>query len=485
MTLNYSTHLSPPPSPPVCEDLADLLPADPFGMGGGADSTKWTSAIASWVEEIAIASYPLDSWGLNFVQQLPLLPPLPPPPLPTWLSPVEAPAASVADADGFCRYRILGSSSLEMIREGGDYLLPRLHKEKAAPPMNCASGNSAVHELRLPVDFVPHCKQNERAAPPMDRGAGRRGEHGAVCDSPSSERIQKGVEYLLPRRQKENAAAGGLNCGGGGGGSGAVPDAVFFALGYLKVPELLKLERVCKTLKAAVREDPLLWRCVHVGPPYNRITNGDLLRLTRRAQGRLQCLALTECPHITNNGLGAVVGENLKLRELRVPGCIKITSIGIMKIFYELKLRGSPGIKKLAIGGIHEIRQQDFEELKVMLGVESQPHPQKPSAPMPPRFFHLRHLITCGNDAATSLDVEPCPVCDKIRLIYDCPLVVTGGNCGSQGGPPGPCRACRLCINRCAECGRCIRNDEYDENYMFEWVCFPCMNYPPLVWTSS
>lgn len=43
-------------------------------------------------------------------------------------------------------------------------------------------------------------------------------------------------------------------------------DAIFSALGYLGVRDLLSVEKVCNSLRDAVQNDPLLWNSLHPEP---------------------------------------------------------------------------------------------------------------------------------------------------------------------------------------------------------------------------
>lgn len=100
---------------------------------------------------------------------------------------------------------------------------------------------------------------------------------------------------------------------------GSPHGALNFALGYLGVRDLLLVERVCKSLRCAVRGDTLLWRSIHIDQPLNeKITDDVLLQLTNRAQGNLQCLSLVECPRITDDGLRRVLESNPKLSKVSI-----------------------------------------------------------------------------------------------------------------------------------------------------------------------
>ncbi|KAH9320840.1 hypothetical protein KI387_015479, partial [Taxus chinensis] len=91
-------------------------------------------------------------------------------------------------------------------------------------------------------------------------------------------------------------------------------EAIFFTLAYLSPQDLLSVERVCKSLRAAVKNDELLWRHLHVEHPLSKkLTNDALLQLSARAQGHLQCLSLVECLRITDDGLKLVLDSNPNL----------------------------------------------------------------------------------------------------------------------------------------------------------------------------
>lgn len=101
-------------------------------------------------------------------------------------------------------------------------------------------------------------------------------------------------------------------------------DALFFVLGYLGVRDLLSVEGVCRSLCDAVRGDPLLWRTMHIDQPLNeRITDDTLVKLTNRAQGTLQHLALVNCLWITDSGLGRVLQSNPRLMKVSICNMIQ------------------------------------------------------------------------------------------------------------------------------------------------------------------
>ncbi|RWW03924.1 hypothetical protein BHE74_00027125 [Ensete ventricosum] len=94
-------------------------------------------------------------------------------------------------------------------------------------------------------------------------------------------------------------------------GSSDGTGALLLVLGYLRLPELLTFQRVSRLFRDAVAGDGLLWRRVTVQRPLSgRLTDDALLRITSRAEGKLESLALMDCWKITDDGLMQVVDRN-------------------------------------------------------------------------------------------------------------------------------------------------------------------------------
>ncbi|CAK9138538.1 unnamed protein product [Ilex paraguariensis] len=251
------------------------------------------------------------------------------------------------------------------------------------------------------------------------------------------------------------------------GSVGAPHDALFFALGYLGVSDLLSVERVCKSLRDTVRNDPLLWRSIHIDHPLSMKTTDDaLLKLTSRAQGNLQCLSLVECLKITDSGLKRVLETNSGLTKLSVPGCVKLSVEGILCSLKEVfKSAGTPGIKHLRIGGLFGVTNKQFEEFKFLLGAGN----HKQLSAQKPRFYGAGQLYLSVDDDR-AIDIEPCPRCQKVRQVYDCPAE----SCQGKHHATQLCRACTLCIARCISCGCCIGGCEYQETFCLDLICMDC-----------
>lgn len=97
----------------------------------------------------------------------------------------------------------------------------------------------------------------------------------------------------------------------------AAHDALHFALRFLGVQDLLAVERVSRSLRDAVRSDNLLWRSIRIDHPLSeKITDEALLKLTDKADGKLECLSLVKCSRITDIGLNSVLERNLRLTKV-------------------------------------------------------------------------------------------------------------------------------------------------------------------------
>lgn len=249
---------------------------------------------------------------------------------------------------------------------------------------------------------------------------------------------------------------------------GPPPDALSYALSFLGLRDLLTVERVCKSLRDDVQTDPLLWRNVHVDYPLNRkITDDDLLLLTKRAQSTLESLSLVDCPKITDCGLKRVLESNPGLTKLNVAGCQRLSVEGIIGNMRFFKSVGRPGIKYLRIGGILGVTSQHFEELKFLLGIQNQKQQQRAQKP---RFYQAGQLSLSFDDER-KIDIEICPRCQKVRQVYDCPA----DGCKGKLQTLQACRACIFCISRCMSCGRCLSNCDYEETFGLDLICLDCL----------
>ncbi|CAN4079144.1 unnamed protein product [Withania somnifera] len=246
----------------------------------------------------------------------------------------------------------------------------------------------------------------------------------------------------------------------------APSDALCLALSYLGLRDLLSIEKVCRALRDVVRSDPLLWRNIHVDHPLsNKITDDILIKLTDRAQGHLHSLSLVHCSRISDSSLNCVFERNPSLKKLNVPGCGRLTADGILWNLKVLKSAGKPRLTYLGVDGLFGMTHQHFEEFKILLGVDSRKLPST----CKPRFYRDEQLSVSSDDDH-AIDIELCPKCQQIRVVYDCP----SESCQKKKSTAQLCRACTICIKRCINCGRCLNNCEYEELFNFDFRCLDC-----------
>lgn len=246
-------------------------------------------------------------------------------------------------------------------------------------------------------------------------------------------------------------------------GEGFLHEGLFYALGYMGIRDLLSVEMVCKSLRTAIIDDPLLWKCIKINSDlHEKITDDALLRLTQRAQGSLHCLSLVGCTKITDDGLKRILVGNPKLVKLCVPSCVKLSIGGIISNLQDFKISAISGIKHLKLGRLFNVSDEQYEELRSLLGVGPI---QELTAK--PRYFHIaRRFLECDDDRR--LDIEMCLVCKKYKITYDCTLE----SCKEKLSET--CRACGQCIRRCAQCGGCIRDGIFKETFSLDSLCRRC-----------
>ncbi|CAL1391510.1 unnamed protein product [Linum trigynum] len=249
---------------------------------------------------------------------------------------------------------------------------------------------------------------------------------------------------------------------------GEPPDGFDLVLSYLGVRELLVVEMVSKSLRDVVRDNSL-WKKIYIDQPLSeKITDDVLGKLAGRAQGTLQSLTLVGCTKISDTGLMRVLESNLSLQKLSVPRCLRLTVDGIVGILRALKSAGTLKLKHLRFGCFVGVTDHQFEELSSILGAEMQA--EQISNKKKPQFYHVgQFYLSCDDDRA--FDIERCPKCQKLKLIYDCPL--EGCQVNDQAASQ-LCRACTQCIPRCIHCGQCIRDRDYEETFTLDHLCLVC-----------
>ncbi|KAL6838835.1 hypothetical protein ACP4OV_031271 [Aristida adscensionis] len=257
---------------------------------------------------------------------------------------------------------------------------------------------------------------------------------------------------------------------------GDAHDGMTFALGYLGLRDILSVEMVCKSLRSAVRDEPFIWRCLHIDSHLGgKISDADLLRLTQKSPGALQCLSLVRCTNITDQGLKAVLQNNRQLTKLGIFGNVRLTPQGLLDNLRSFNMVANVGIKKLRIGNLFNASKEQYEEILSLLRIDKSQELHKQER----RIFHADCFLPDlhGGYAPDcflpdlhdeyALDIEKCPCCPNYKLVYDCPAE------GCNISRSGTCRGCIVCIRRCLRCGRCI-DSEYEETFSLDHLCPNC-----------
>ncbi|GER29799.1 F-box protein SKIP28 [Striga asiatica] len=244
-------------------------------------------------------------------------------------------------------------------------------------------------------------------------------------------------------------------------------EAIFFVLAYLPLFELLAMARVCKSLRDAINNDILPWLKLIVGPPLNwRLSDEILTKITSKAEGRLRVLALINCVKITDDGLLRVVAQNPHISKLLVPGCTSLTPEGIIKAV-KLISQNNHRLKSLQINGVYGIRKQDLETLSTLI---DQTHLHTPMTLLYHKYKSLSTLQLIKSDEP--IDVDACPKCNQIGIVYDCPQNLCQRKWHKQ---VRECKGCENCIIRCVECGVCISSMQgHEEALCSDILCLNC-----------
>jgi len=153
--------------------------------------------------------------------------------------------------------------------------------------------------------------------------------------------------------------------------------------------------------------------------------------------------------------------------QLSVPGCVRLSADGMLNNLRAFKSVGSPGIKHLRIAGVRGVTEEQFKELLFLLNVDNR---VQLNARKPQIYCGGNSYLSCDDDRA--IDIEVCPKCQELRLVFDCPAE----SCQGKHQAAQLCRACILCTARCINCGRCIKDHDYEETFCLDLLCLDCWN---------
>ncbi|GAV66660.1 hypothetical protein CFOL_v3_10170 [Cephalotus follicularis] len=156
------------------------------------------------------------------------------------------------------------------------------------------------------------------------------------------------------------------------------------------------------------------------------------------------------------------------LCQLYVPGCTSLTLDGVIEAVKSL-CQNHHSLKSLMLDGIYNITEEHlstFSSYLQMNRTQQEQHQQQ----QPILYHNYTNLPTHYHEESNrAIDVEVCPKCSQVRMVFDCPRETCKGK-RSQAD----CRGCSFCIPRCEECGVCVGSEEMEETVCKDIVCSCC-----------
>lgn len=162
--------------------------------------------------------------------------------------------------------------------------------------------------------------------------------------------------------------------------------------------------------------------------------------------------------------------------QLSLPGCTKVSIeaiIGMVKQLTEGRSPELPAFSQLRIRGIYGITTEILDTLNRMIAKNS----GNGGRSIRPQQFYKNGEPASAIDEKRTVDVEVCPKCKAVRMVYDC----TRPTCKSRSELSRQrCRGCTLCITRCEECGTCVDDDDDSaDTFCPDFVCQSCWFHLP------
>ncbi|KAK8987799.1 hypothetical protein V6N11_027538 [Hibiscus sabdariffa] len=253
--------------------------------------------------------------------------------------------------------------------------------------------------------------------------------------------------------------------------SGSPHEALFIVLAYLPLFELLSMSAVCRSLRDAVEKDVLPWLNLIVEKPLNfRLSDEILMKIASKANGRLRTLALMNCAKITDDGLQRVIHQNSLISKLHIPGCTGLTPDGVITAVQKLSDR-QHGLESLRINGTGNMKKEHLERIRYYL--QTNQKLQRIQRERQPLLYHNYRKFQAyrWEEHGRVIDVEICPKCNEVRVVFDCPREECKRK---RGGSMTGCQTCMFCTPRCEECGKCVENEDLEETVCADTLCSDC-----------
>lgn len=150
--------------------------------------------------------------------------------------------------------------------------------------------------------------------------------------------------------------------------------------------------------------------------------------------------------------------------QLFVPTCTGLTADGLVKIIqflYECK----GNLSRIRLHGICKMTKHHLDVINSLICRSSQPDAQA-------LYYNHRVHEVLNTDDSRPIDVDVCPLCRNVRLVFDC----TRKDCRDVKDGWSHCRGCFFCVARCETCGGCIDLEELGETGLAcsDFLCMDC-----------
>ncbi|XP_024316987.1 F-box protein SKIP28 isoform X2 [Brachypodium distachyon] len=161
---------------------------------------------------------------------------------------------------------------------------------------------------------------------------------------------------------------------------------------------------------------------------------------------------------------------HLGLCMLYVPKCTGLTGDGVVKIVQLLDEQNG-NTNRLRLHGISRMTKHHLDIINSLM---CKRNPQVKEDGRPLFYNHRVHEMLNTNDERP-IDVDVCPMCKNVRLVFDC----TRDDCRKaeyswcQGWW---CRGCLFCVARCENCGGCISSEDLSDACLAcsDFMCLAC-----------